>query len=335
MAGLVSVRDAASRDELIACGLPEDRIHLGADLAFLSETDRPSAQGVAALGAPRPVLAVALRPWTFAGDPARWEAAIAAALGQWCAAHGGHVVFVPLHDSSQPLEDDRLVAERVAAQVGLPDRVRQVPVGHRPPNDCAILGSADVVLGMRYHALLAALAAGVPCVGLAYDPKVRHLMDEAGCGDAVLKLEELDAGDSGDAADEAMDRPSDRGRIECCGRVRRPGSSARSSWRRCPRRRARRAARRSSSSANPPTWPPSRLPCAGGSTCRPPTDRGPKAAWPPSTLPPGDWTRPSASWRQVRGELEEARRTQSERAELNEALAEKDTVTEPPADCES
>ncbi len=138
----------------------------------------------------------------------------AAALGQWCTASGGHVVFVPLHDSSQPLEDDRLVAERVAAQVGLPDRVRQVPVGTSPSERLAILSSADVVLGMRYHALLAALAAGVPCIGLAYDPKVRHLMDEAGSGDAVLKLEELDAGSLAALLTEAMERPSDRERIE-------------------------------------------------------------------------------------------------------------------------
>jgi polysaccharide pyruvyl transferase CsaB len=214
MAGLVSVRDAASRDELIACGVPEGRIHLGADLAVLSEPDRSPAQGDPAISAPRPVLAVALRPWTFAGDPARWEAGIAAALGRWCEARGGHVVFVPLHDSSQPLEDDRLVAERVAAQVGLPDRVRQVPAGLSPSARFAILGAADVVLGMRYHALLAALASGVPCVGLAYDPKVRHLMDEVGCGDAVLGLEDLDAGKLAAVLIQAVDRPADHGRID-------------------------------------------------------------------------------------------------------------------------
>ena len=187
MAGLVSVRDAASRDELIACGLPEERIHLGADLAFLSEPDRLPAQAGAALGVPRPVLAVALRPWTFAGDPARWEAETAAALRSWCEVQAGQVVFVPLHDSAEPLEDDRQVAERVAAQVGLPDRIRQAPTGLTPAERFAVLATADVVLGMRYHSLLAALAAGVPCVGLAYDPKVRHLMDEAGCSGAVLK----------------------------------------------------------------------------------------------------------------------------------------------------
>ncbi len=112
------------------------------------------------------------------------------------------------------MEDDRLVAERVSAQVGLPDRVRQVPVGVSPSDRFAILGTADVVLGMRYHALVAALAAGVPCVGLAYDPKVRHLMDEAGCGDAVLKLEELDAGNLSALLIGTMKRPAANGRIE-------------------------------------------------------------------------------------------------------------------------
>ncbi|MBM3121856.1 MAG: hypothetical protein FJZ97_06680, partial [Chloroflexi bacterium] len=214
MAGLISVRDAASRDELIACGLPSDRMHLGADLAFLSGPDRPSAQGIAPLGAPRPVLAVALRPWTFAGDPARWEAAVAAAIGDWCARREGQIVFVPLHHSSHPLEDDQLVAERVATRVGHPARVRLLQSESTPAERRATLAAADLVLGMRYHSVLAALWAGVPCVGLAYDPKVRHLMTEAGRGDAVLSLEELDGGELAKLLVGARAHAAGKGKIE-------------------------------------------------------------------------------------------------------------------------
>jgi polysaccharide pyruvyl transferase CsaB len=213
MTRLVSVRDNASRDELIACGVPAEHIHLGADLAFLPDTARVSESAEAARAGPRPLLAVALRPWTFAGDPARWEAAIVASLRKWCQARDGHILFIPNHCSSQALEDDRQVAERVAAQIGLPDHLRQAPPGLKPADRFSVLASADLVLGMRYHSLLAALAAGVPCVALAYDPKVRHLMDETGCGDAVLRLEDLDAELLGARLIEANDRPADSGRI--------------------------------------------------------------------------------------------------------------------------
>ena len=214
MAGVVSVRDRASRQLLVECGVSAEHVHLGADLAFLSDPTRLPAPVDAARADPRPQLAVALRPWLFAGDPARWQAAIAAAVRQWSVTRDGHVVFVPLHDSPQPLDDDQEVAKSVAAQVHLAERLRQAPLALSPPERFAVLASADLVLGMRYHSLLAALAAGVSCVGLAYDPKVRHLMEEAGVGEAVLGLEDLDAGPLAARLTEAAERPAASGRIE-------------------------------------------------------------------------------------------------------------------------
>lgn len=46
----------------------------------------------------------------------------------------------------------------------------------RPSQWISLLSKLDLVAGMRFHALLMALKSGVPCVGLAYDPKVSYLM---------------------------------------------------------------------------------------------------------------------------------------------------------------
>jgi len=46
----------------------------------------------------------------------------------------------------------------------------------RPSQWLSLLGMLDLVVGMRFHALLMALKSGVPSVGLAYDPKVSYLM---------------------------------------------------------------------------------------------------------------------------------------------------------------
>lgn len=46
----------------------------------------------------------------------------------------------------------------------------------RPSQWISLLSRFDLVVGMRFHALLMALKSGVPTVGLAYDPKVSYLM---------------------------------------------------------------------------------------------------------------------------------------------------------------
>lgn len=46
----------------------------------------------------------------------------------------------------------------------------------RPSQWISLLSRFDLVVGMRFHALLMALKSAVPTVGLAYDPKVSYLM---------------------------------------------------------------------------------------------------------------------------------------------------------------
>lgn len=46
----------------------------------------------------------------------------------------------------------------------------------KPSQWISLLAECDLVIGMRFHALLMALKSGVPTVGLAYDPKVAYLM---------------------------------------------------------------------------------------------------------------------------------------------------------------
>jgi polysaccharide pyruvyl transferase CsaB len=187
IAGVVSVRDSGSRQELVACGVDPDRVHLGADLAFLAGT-LPS-KAVRSSGPP--TLAVNLRPWPFAGESERWEAEIVEALRSWCLTNDGRVLLTPLHESDNPLEDDRTVAERVAAAIGRSEHVQVTHPGLPWTERLAALAGANVVLGMRYHAMVAAMRAGVPCVAMAYDPKVRHLMEEAGAAGSVIELSEV------------------------------------------------------------------------------------------------------------------------------------------------
>ena len=50
----------------------------------------------------------------------------------------------------------------------------------RPSQWLAVLAQLDLLIGMRLHAIIMALKCGVPVVGLAYDPKVRHVLMQFG-----------------------------------------------------------------------------------------------------------------------------------------------------------
>ena len=50
----------------------------------------------------------------------------------------------------------------------------------KPSSWLAVIGSLDLVIGMRLHSLIMALSSEVPTIGLSYDPKVENVMKEFG-----------------------------------------------------------------------------------------------------------------------------------------------------------
>ena len=180
----LSVRDEASRDLLVATGVPEARITVTADPAFALEVsggapapaDLCRAAGVEPLG---PILGVALRPWSIGVEQAGWESEVAAALAQFLEQTGGTLLFVPFEKSPWTEKDDFEQAARLAA--ALPGREHVAIAGALSPREtAAVLSGCDLVLGMRLHSLVFAAAGGVPAVGLAYDPKVTALLSRLG-----------------------------------------------------------------------------------------------------------------------------------------------------------
>lgn len=165
---LLVLRDEESAQQLIAAGCPPP-LRVGADAAWTQvplTTDRTARTGSGVVvtvshlaGGPdlRGWLAAALRPLAADGVPV--------ALQPWQVLPGDAV-------------DDAALATAVAAD--LDDGVAVLP----PPTDLddavASLRGCRAVLGLRFHSLVAAGAAGRPFVAVAHEPKLAGLARRLG-----------------------------------------------------------------------------------------------------------------------------------------------------------
>jgi len=192
----ITVRDAESAAELRRIGLTTGRpsIEVTADPVFSLQPasaewaqaelqacrkgegagvrgqERPSAGTHPSPLTPHPCpsLGISLRQWP--GLEGRLD--LLAAVIQGVVTESGLLpVYFPLQ-SAQDAGVCRRLAERTGGCV--------LPGDYAPGEWMALAGQMDMFLGMRLHALIFAAAAGVPLVGLSYDPKVTSLLARLG-----------------------------------------------------------------------------------------------------------------------------------------------------------
>lgn len=168
-AAVVYVRDRDSAATLTALGVRRP-VGVGADLAFLLDpAPAPVVQATLAryrLARTRARIGVAFRAW--AGLPP--VTATGAVLRRFARAVDADIAVL-IFDRAR----DRALGYELAVAAG--GRVVEVDT---PAELLALVGAMDLVVGVRLHALILAVAQGVPAVGLAYDPKVTAFAAEQG-----------------------------------------------------------------------------------------------------------------------------------------------------------
>jgi polysaccharide pyruvyl transferase CsaB len=172
---LIAVRDETSARTLMALGLPESKIQIGADAVWLLEPAADNTLLPVLNPQPSPLVGVFLRPLPgrkVEETPELWEA-IAQGLGGFLKNQGGRAVFIPLQKP-----EDLAAAEAVTKQLPLPAQL--LTEDFSPPAMLGLIGQFDLVLGMRLHSLIFAAARGIPPVGISYDPKVAAALAQMG-----------------------------------------------------------------------------------------------------------------------------------------------------------
>ncbi|HEY8347686.1 MAG TPA: polysaccharide pyruvyl transferase CsaB [Symbiobacteriaceae bacterium] len=172
---LITVRDQESAETLRRLGVRLPPVTVTADAALALGPADPEwgakllAEYRVDLG--RPVIGVSVRPWKQ-GDRS-WEPGLARALDRLARETGGQVVFLPMQ---QP--HDVSAAREVAGRMEEPAVLVR---GNQTYNHLhAMVARCDLLIGMRYHALVFAAMNGVPLVGISYDPKNDSFLRQIG-----------------------------------------------------------------------------------------------------------------------------------------------------------
>lgn len=162
---LVTTRDPESATTLRQLGVFRPKIEVTADPALSLGPSDPEWGGrlLAEAGADlaRPLIGVSVRPWSL-GEP--MAPGLAKALDQLARETGAQIVFIPM----QPVKDME-AAQQVATLMETPAVIARGDYNYTHAQ--AMVARCDLLIGLRYHALVFAAMNAVPLVGLSYDPK--------------------------------------------------------------------------------------------------------------------------------------------------------------------
>jgi polysaccharide pyruvyl transferase CsaB len=172
----IAVRDKSSLALLKSLGVTKPEMYVAADPVFGLKRGHGARKGSELLHACEiptqggPLVIVSVRPWLAA--PGYIQAVVAACddLVKTCSAI---VVYVPFYRAQ-----DAPISQ--ACIELMQERAYMLDCHMSPGEILSIMEEADFVIGMRYHALVFAVATATPFVALSYDPKVDGLLSIVG-----------------------------------------------------------------------------------------------------------------------------------------------------------
>lgn len=184
---LITVRDQGSKEELEKIGMTVP-ITVTADpvLGLPPENVDPEEgrQIIARNGIEMPdgmrLLGVFIRPWKDNGYLPELIKACDKLVDE-----GWRVIFIPMH-----FPGDIAICKQAVRMMDREAFFLKEMYG--PEEILAITKNLDLVVGMRLHALIIGALAGIPVVGLSYDPKVDSFLNQIGL-QSLLTVQDLQA----------------------------------------------------------------------------------------------------------------------------------------------
>ncbi len=197
-ANIITLRDSVSLELLRELKVERPEIILAADPTVCIEKASPNAVEAAFIGEGVPAdvrkIGFCLRNWPDFTNPG----IIGAAADYAREKYGLIPVFLPIE-----IPKDISAADKVASYMS--GQYYACSRKHEVEEIIGMLGSMDVVVGMRLHSLIFATAGGAPVIGISYDVKVDSFIKDIG-STACIPLVSLNHENLTQEIDRAMER---------------------------------------------------------------------------------------------------------------------------------
>ncbi len=167
---VITVRDEQSMADLKSMGITRPPIYIGSDPVVTLEPPVPGC-GLGILrdigvSKEQPIIGFSVRDWK---DAEGFYETMAMAVDNLIEELGFQVVFIPFHYG----EDNRCIMKIKSL---VKNDVYSVDGRHSPGEILDLIGSMDMVVGVRLHSLIFSAIQGVPLVGISYDPKIDNFL---------------------------------------------------------------------------------------------------------------------------------------------------------------
>jgi polysaccharide pyruvyl transferase WcaK-like protein/2-polyprenyl-3-methyl-5-hydroxy-6-metoxy-1,4-benzoquinol methylase len=180
----IYVRDEISRDHLLGCGVNASNIIVTGDIAFLWRKISPKLNGQKAKTSTKNVIGLSFRGWPCGDEHALHE--IIAKAARFCQYlledEHNRLLFLSTCQGISGYVDDSQIASTIKEM--LPEHLRlrcEVnSLRYRPQELMCALGQCDAFIGMRLHACIFAMLAGVPAMGIGYEDKTSQIFRQMG-----------------------------------------------------------------------------------------------------------------------------------------------------------
>lgn len=173
---VITVRDKESAAELVEMGVEQSKVIITADSVLsLKPVAKDGGRDLlqkAGLDLTRPIIGIAVRPWS--GDSPCFQV-LANAVAKLQQRYGAQLLLLPLQYSV-----DLKACEKLRKALQSQKNVFLLHGKYTTEEFLSIIGNFDLLIGMRLHALVFAAVMQTPVLAIAYDPKVVSFINAIG-----------------------------------------------------------------------------------------------------------------------------------------------------------
>ncbi|MFD5536424.1 polysaccharide pyruvyl transferase family protein [Streptomyces sp. NPDC127079] len=185
----VLAREDVSVGELLACGVPADRIERAVDAGFAFEPERRTDwRARLGVGPDERLVGITARRWLAPTAQDRYEKELARTIDAVQAA-GARAVLIPQVSTDYLGDDDRICERRIAGHCTSGPLMVDEVVDYRDLK--GLYDECTLLIGTRFHSVIFSLTSDVPCVAIEYEHKTRGIMADLGLGEWVLPIADV------------------------------------------------------------------------------------------------------------------------------------------------